>query len=174
MSTPNLGLPTIANSLNAHISVNTGFARIDALLQGGAISRTTTAQPGSPAAGDVYILPASCTGAEWSGNDDTIAIYYGGWVFITPLEGWTLYVRDQDKAVYYDGSTWRTTLSNLLTQMGIASVAFASLPSGVTDKMVFVTDGRKSGEGSGAGTGVLCRYNGSAWKTVDAGTTVAN
>lgn len=172
MSTPNLGLPEITNSLNAHVPVNTGFARIDALLQGGAISSTTTVEPGSPANGDVYILPASSTGTNWAGNDGKIGIYYSGWSFITPLEGWALFVRDINKELYYTGSAWTPTLFNLLTLLGIAQTTVAGLPTGATDKFVFATDGRKVGEGAGSGTGVLCRYNGTAWKTVDAGTTV--
>ncbi len=39
---------------------------------------------------------------------------------------------------------------------GVVSCLYADLPSAnITGKMAFVTNGRKSGEGAGAGTGVL-------------------
>lgn len=37
----------------------------------------------------------------------------------------------------------------------------------------FASDGRKNGEGAGAGTGVLVYYDGNAWKATDTGATVA-
>lgn len=64
--------------------------------------------------------------------------------------------------------------SALLGSMGIAPCLFAAIPAGFAEGMIYVTDGRKVGEGAGAGTGVVCRWNGANWKTVDAGTTVAN
>lgn len=42
----------------------------------------------------------------------------------------------------------------------------------VLGQTVLVTDGRKPGEGSGAGTGVFCIYDGSNWMDVSGGTTV--
>lgn len=70
-------------------------------------SRTTTAQPGSPAAGDTYILPTSATGTNWAGNDGKIAHYYGGsWKFWTAVEGARVWVNDEDQRVVYNGSAW--------------------------------------------------------------------
>lgn len=37
----------------------------------------------------------------------------------------------------------------------------------------FATDGRKNGEGAGSGTGVLCFYDGTAWRACDTGASVA-
>lgn len=37
----------------------------------------------------------------------------------------------------------------------------------------FASDGRKNGEGAGAGTGVLAYYDGTAWRATDTGATVA-
>lgn len=70
------------------------------------ISRTNT-PPGSPAAGDNYIVTASPTGA-WSGyaaND--IAQYTGSaWINITPKPGWSAYVTGEGLPVYYDAGGW--------------------------------------------------------------------
>ncbi len=50
----------------------------------------------------------------------------------------------------------------------------AVLPAaGQVGRVRFATDGRKSGEGPGAGTGVLVYDDGVAWRRVDDGTTVA-
>lgn len=69
----------------------------------------------------------------------------------------------------------KSTLANLVAKMlGIGSSTVAGLPSASPAGMfLMVTDGRKSGEGAAAGTGVLCQSNGTNWKTVDTGGTVA-
>lgn len=65
---------------------------LDGLVQPNVASRTA-AQPGSPAAGNRYIVPA----AGWSGaNANAYAIYDGtAWVFVAPLFGWSVYVADE-------------------------------------------------------------------------------
>ena len=56
----------------------------------------------------------------------------------------------------------------------VVALAFASLPAaGQAGSLLFVTDGRKTGEGAGVGTGVLAYDDGTAWRRVDDGTTVA-
>lgn len=52
-------------------------------------------------------------------------------------------------------------------------VAFADLPAGEEGQITFVSNGRKAGEGVGAGTGVLAFHDGSTWIAVDTGTAVA-
>jgi len=50
----------------------------------------------------------------------------------------------------------------------------AGLPAaGTAGRLYFATNGRKTGEGAGAGTGVLVYDDGVAWRRVDDGTTVA-
>lgn len=71
-------------------------------------------------------------------------------------------------------ATTKATLAQLFAAMGIAAYTVATLPTGATGRIIFVSDGRKAGEGSSAGTGVVCQWNGSNWITADAGTTVAS
>lgn len=53
-------------------------------------------------------------------------------------------------------------------------VTVASLPAGATaGDLAFASNGRKNGEGGGSGTGVLAFYDGTAWRAVDTGATVA-
>lgn len=54
----------------------------------------------------------------------------------------------------------------------LAVYAVASLPAGTAGRIVFASNGRKNGEGAGAGTGVLVYADGSAWRRVSDDTTV--
>lgn len=53
------------------------------------------------------------------------------------------------------------------------SFTVANLPSGAAGRMAYASNGRKNGEGSGAGTGVLVFHDGSSWKACDTGATVS-
>lgn len=70
--------------------------------------RDLATPPGSPTAGDAYIVAASPTGA-WVGHTGEIAIYYGtSWVFSgAPRKGWKVYVEDEDIEATYVTS-WQT------------------------------------------------------------------
>ena len=59
------------------------------------------------------------------------------------------------------------------TAGGVATSTVAGLPAaGENGRLRFATDGRKTGEGGGAGTGVLVYDDGVAWRRVDDGTAV--
>jgi len=49
----------------------------------------------------------------------------------------------------------------------------ATLPTGAAGMIAFASDGRKNGEGGGAGTGVLVFHDGTAWRACDTGATAA-
>ena len=82
-----------------------------------------------------------------------------------------------DEIPFWDTSsaaTRKATVASLLASMGVSSSAVASLGSAATADIVkWATDGRKVGEGSSAGTGVLVRSNGTNWIALDSGSTVA-
>jgi hypothetical protein len=52
-------------------------------------------------------------------------------------------------------------------------VTVANLPAATAGDVAFASNGRKAGEGAGSGTGVLVFYDGTAWRAVDTGATVA-
>lgn len=57
---------------------------------------------------------------------------------------------------------------------GVESFTVATLgAAGQAGRMRYATDGRKTGEGPGAGTGVVAYDDGIAWRRVDDSTTVA-
>jgi hypothetical protein len=92
------------------VTVNSAFYRIDAILNAGAKDKDLATPPGSPVEGDVYIIAASPSGA-WAGQAGKVTYYNNlAWKFITPLEGLTLWVNDEDIQYSYNGTTWVQTL----------------------------------------------------------------
>lgn len=91
----------------ARIPANNNVRLLQALLLNPAISATTAAQPGSPAEGDVYILPASPTGANWAAffEDDVVIYYNATWTAYTPPQGLLKYVEDEDQEWQFVGSS---------------------------------------------------------------------
>lgn len=73
--------------------------------------RDLTAPPGSCADGARYLVAGSPTGA-WSGQAGKLAVALGanasnGWKFVTvAVEGFALYVRDENLKLIHDGSAW--------------------------------------------------------------------
>ena len=103
---PNLALPyLLAGQAQKEVTHNDALNDLDALAQITVIDRDLTAPPGSPTDGDCYLVPAGASGA-WAGQVDKIAIFYAGWRFKAPEEGWILYVRDEDLILAYNGSAW--------------------------------------------------------------------
>lgn len=108
-NTTNLGITLIAQSqAQKEVTANQAFTTIDALMNVGAIDRGLDTPPGSPLDGDLYIIGSSPTGA-WAGQAGNIAYYQSGWKFITPNEGMTLWVNDEDLLYTFDGSAWNSS-----------------------------------------------------------------
>ncbi len=74
-NTDHLAIPVIAASqAQKHVSVNEGMLILDAVVQLAVIDKDLTVPPGSPTAGDRYIVGSSATGA-WASEDGNIAAY---------------------------------------------------------------------------------------------------
>lgn len=103
--------------------------------------RDLATPPGSPADGDAYLVASSPTG-DWASNVGDIAFYMStAWEFISPAEGMTAWINDEDLLIGYDGSGW---VSLALSGGGYA-------PGGAD---VAVADG-----GTGASTAAAARTN---------------
>ena len=108
MTTPISGLEEIAqNQANKYLTHNTALRKLEALAHR-VLSRTTLVQPGSPADGDVYILPSGATGFQWGyhSEHDVMIFTAGAWIKVTPWEGLSFWVNDTDTTVTFDSSTW--------------------------------------------------------------------
>ena len=73
--------------------------------------RNLSTPPGSPVAGDTYIVAASPTGA-WAGQAAKVAIWSGSaWLFSTPRIGWVAYIENEEKLSAYKVSGWSVGIS---------------------------------------------------------------
>lgn len=85
------------------------FSLIAALASSVSVkSATTTAQPASPAIGDVYILAATHTGAAWTAfTAYNLAIFLeSGWLEVAPSEGTIAFVQDTGAHLYREAGAW--------------------------------------------------------------------
>lgn len=111
---PVLSVPYITEGqFGAEITHNDGVNVQESFAQLSVKSRTTAAQPGSPANGDAYLLTAAATGTDWAANPSKIAFYYSGWKFYTVKEGWRLWVQDENKLLIHNGSIWEQIVSQI-------------------------------------------------------------
>lgn len=87
--------------------MDTNLRAVSALLQLSVKTRTT-ALPGSPAQGDMHLVPA---GAGVSPN--AIALYdNGAWVYIAPRLGTRAFVDEDDKFYWWNGTAWTAETSD--------------------------------------------------------------
>lgn len=104
-----LGLPYLAAAqAQKHVTVNESLLRLDALVQLSAVSASVAAQPASPTDGDIYILPAGKTGAQWGAMANGALAYYrdGVWEELAPREGFAARVNDTNEMAVYTGASW--------------------------------------------------------------------
>lgn len=68
--------------------------------------RDLATPPGSPAAGDTYIVATAPTGV-WVGKEGQVAVWTGtAWVFGTPRIGWVAYIEDEEVLSAYKAAGW--------------------------------------------------------------------
>jgi Protein of unknown function (DUF2793) len=105
-TTPNLALSYIASSqAQKEVTHNTALNDLDFMAQTTAIDHTLSTPPASPNTGDTYIIGPSPTGA-WTGFANAITGYYAGWSIKPPLTGWTAWTKNDNRLLYYNGTTW--------------------------------------------------------------------
>jgi len=104
-----------------HVTVNESLLRLDAIVQLAVVSATTTAEPGAPSDGQVYILPGGKTGEHWGAMGDHALAYYrdGAWEEIIPREGWCAFVKDSDAMLVFTGAAW-SAMRSALAAAGLA------------------------------------------------------
>lgn len=95
MTTPRLSMEELeAAQSQPEIPVNEDLRLIDVLLHLRILDKDLGTPPGSPAAGDAYIVAGGPTGA-WVGHQNDIAFYADGWRFCTPQLGFRARVVDE-------------------------------------------------------------------------------
>jgi len=113
MTTPKLGLPEITESqASKYVTHNQALNDLDAIVQLSVVDRDLAEPPGSPVAGNAYIIAsAPSAGSPWvAGSVDDIAYYYqSSWSFLTPSEGWQGWLLDENVRVVYTSTGWAAT-----------------------------------------------------------------
>lgn len=86
---------------------NEALAMADALLHPVAESERAD-PPTEPAPGQCWLVAAGA-GGDWAGQAGALACWTtGGWRFLAPREGMTVWRRDAGCAARHDGSGWET------------------------------------------------------------------
>lgn len=117
-NTPNFDLREILENMTDAArarALNESFLLVDKLLAPGVIDRDLTSPPGSPAQGALYIVASAGASGAWSGQEDTLAFYYNGWIHLDPMRYAELYVIDEATWIVWDGSAWITSTRDTAT-----------------------------------------------------------
>src|SRR5690606_11280873 len=103
----------------------------DEIFNTNGIADDVTAQPGSPADMDWYIIPPGATGTQWATfAEDSIAIFYGGtWYEFVPAEG-NIVTVDGDFYIYSGTGGWE--LVTIPTSSPVDAVSYDNTTSGLT------------------------------------------
>ena len=106
-TTPRLALPLIApGQMQKELFHNESLAILDALVAAAVEQLPLSTLPASPIIGSCYIIDAIPTG-EWTEHAGHIASFSaGGWRFIAPQEGMSVFVREIGAAAVYHGGGW--------------------------------------------------------------------
>ena len=131
-----LGLAYLApGQLQKHVTLNETLTRLDALVQTRAVSRTLAVQPSAPTDGALYVLPASPSGAAWSGfaAHDLVRFEAGGWAVVGTVEGVRVWITDEACMVVRTASGWTDLGQTLgavqgLERLGLNTTADAANP----------------------------------------------
>lgn len=131
MSTPILPFAVWESGTNQNsIPANDNSLR-NQILNGLVISDSTTAQPGSPTNGDIYIIAATHTGTQWATFTPLdLAIYSGGtWYAFAPVAGIVVNVAGTLKrwngVTYVDaatGGSLRNTVTAVTPASGVLTI----------------------------------------------------
>jgi len=102
-----LALPFLeAAQAQKHVTVNDALTRLDALVHLAVESASLSTPPGSPGAGDRWIVAGSATG-DWAGEEGKLAAWIdGAWVIFDPQDGWQAWVKDTQSWLIYSGGAW--------------------------------------------------------------------
>jgi hypothetical protein len=106
-ATPRLSLPFLAvGQAQKEFTHNESLQTLDALVSGAVEEPPRAAPPATPALGSCFIVDAAASGA-WAGMSGSVAVWSsGGWRFIAPLDGMSLFERSSGTWMLYRNGAW--------------------------------------------------------------------
>lgn len=128
-----------------HVTVNEALSRTDALAAGRVESRTFSVPPGAAADGEAYIVGANAT-ADWTGQENRIALFLnGGWIFVTPWSGCTLWIEAEGTQATYHQGAWKAgcmtgSAGGAVTLTRVAELDHALDAGGVSTTAAIIPD----------------------------------
>lgn len=106
--------------------VNAAFNRLEQLAQLTVENLTISSTPASASAGVAYIVASGATGA-FSTHANDVAVYYSGWLYMKPRDGWQAYDKDTGQVVVFDGTVWSASAGGaydvLMSKAGIPTTS---------------------------------------------------
>jgi Protein of unknown function (DUF2793) len=140
LQTDRLSLPLLAVAqAQKEMTHNEALALLDAIVQPVVVAVAPASIPASPVPGQAWIVGAAATGA-WAGHDHSLAVWTsGGWRFVAPFEGMTVWSLAQGMIVRRPAWAWiagaltGSTLSlSGLQVVGARAAAIANPAGGTT------------------------------------------
>jgi hypothetical protein len=106
-SSPRFGLPFILpGQAQKELFHNEALLRLDAALSPAAEAGPTADPPATPAEGQSWVVAAGASGA-WTGKDHNLAAWSdGGWRFVAPQPGMTVWNRLDGVPMQWSGTAW--------------------------------------------------------------------
>ncbi|PUB14841.1 DUF2793 domain-containing protein [Yoonia sediminilitoris] len=116
--TPNLSLPFILPAqAQKHVTHNEAIELLDMIVQLTLENIDVTAPPVGATEGQAWGVGAAATG-QWSGQDDRVATWRGGgWLFVTPRDGWLAWVRASNGLHVFTDGQWAAQYQNDLNNL---------------------------------------------------------
>jgi hypothetical protein len=139
-ATPRLSLPFLtAGQAQKETTVNESLQILDFAVAGSAVAPPQSDPPENPDVGDCYIVGAEPSGA-WAGRAGALAGFSeGGWRFIAPADGMSVYVSSLAQWANYAGEAWEIgsaraarLLINGVQVVGAQAEAIAAPSDGAT------------------------------------------
>ncbi|MBY6055374.1 DUF2793 domain-containing protein [Leisingera daeponensis] len=136
--TTRLVLPYLAaGQSQKHVTHNDALRLLDGLVQMAVTNATTSAPPGSPTAGDCYIVASGGSG-DWSGWDGDLAMYADGtWYRLTVQNGFRAWDLSQNRILVRKGGAWMDLAQAMGPEVVVAQGALgATTGMGVLEETI--------------------------------------
>jgi hypothetical protein len=107
LQTDRLALPLLATAqAQKETTHNEALALLDAVVQPVVVAVAPAGIPSSPSPGQIWVVPPSPTGA-WAGRGGSLAVWTaGGWRFVAPFEGMTVWSIADSMPFRRAGAAW--------------------------------------------------------------------